>query len=539
LGQEAQPRRAAGGADPYAGRCLGGRYDVLFRLGAGRDAVVYAARDRDADRKVALKLLPGRDAASAASPQVRLHEARRLGSGDDRHVCEVIDVGVADDGTPFLVLDLLAGRSAARALTEDGSFEPAWAVEVAWQAASALAAAHALGVVHGAVDPSRVWLVGSAGAEGVKVFDFGAARAAGAGGAAAPAPGYAAPEVLLGREPDGRADVYAIGVLLYELLAGAHPFAGLRGDDLVDAALHVDPAPVERVRPGVGPALAAIVSKAMARDPVQRFASMAQLAAALGDLRTRAASPDASAVAPAPPAPSRRWGRVVAAGIALAALGGGGAFLQRARRAEAVVEGTAAEAAGPSGTPTATATATATPTPTSTSSTSTSTPTPTPTPTATATPAPTPRATAPSPSHAQARASRAAPVRIAAVAAPAVPAAQEPRPAAAPRPERPATTPLGDEAPAQPAAVAPALLQALVQERRSAVDGCIAEDPSVGGRMLLAVRVRADGTLAAVTRRSGGSSVVQRCIAKVMRAGRIPAPGRDAVGAVAIELDRP
>ncbi|MFL5299565.1 MAG: hypothetical protein ACJ79R_04385, partial [Anaeromyxobacteraceae bacterium] len=89
----------------------------------------------------------------------------------------------------------------------------------------------------------------------------------------------------------------------------------------------------------------------------------------------------------------------------------------------------------------------------------------------------------------------------------------------------------------QPAAIPSALLQAIVQERRSAIDGCIAEDPRVGGRMMLEVRARADGTFAAVTPRSGGSRVVQRCIAKVVQAGRIPAPGREAVGAVAIDLD--
>jgi eukaryotic-like serine/threonine-protein kinase len=481
LKQEGQPRGSARAADPYAGQCLGGRYDVLFRLGAGGDAVVYAARDREADRKVALKLLPGRDAASAASAQARLHEARRLGSGDDPRLCEVIDAGLAGDGTPFFVLDLLAGRSAAAALAADGSFEPARAVEVAWRAASALASAHALGVVHGAVDPTRVWLVGRAGAEGVKVIDFGAARAAAASGAAAATAAYVAPEVLLGRGADACADVYAVGVLLYELLAGVHPFAGLEGDDLLDAALHVDPEPVERVRPSVGPSLAAIVSKATARDPVQRFASMEQLVAALGDLRP-ALAPRAAPPEPEPPVgpatrPPRRRGRVVAMAIGAAAtlgLGLGELALQRARRAEPAAapgaEVTPA-AAAPSSTPAST------PTPTSTS-TSTSTATQTALATATAPPAPPP-----------------------------------------------------------PAAIAPALLQAIVQERRSAIDGCIAEDPRVGGRMMVEVRARADGTFAGVTPRSGGSRVVQRCIAKVVQGGRIPAPGREAVGAVAIDLD--
>jgi len=632
--QEPQPARPADGADPYVGRRLGGRYDVLFRLGAEGDAVAYAARDRDADRKVAVKLLPGCDAATAASAETRLREARRIGSGDDPRVCEVGDVGVAEDGTPFLVLDLLAGRPLARALEEARRFEPRRALDVAWQAASALASAHELGVVHGAVDPSNVWLVTSGGREGVKVLDFfGAARAHASSGAAVPERlGYQAPEVLQGRDPDGRADVYAVGVLLYEMLAGAHPFAGLDGDDLVEATLHVDPEPVERACPDVVPTLAAIVSKAMARDPVQRFGSMPQLVAALEDLRPAldAREPQAPprAAEPSTP-PPRRWG-VIAAGVAAAAaLGVGATALYRARTAPVVLQlespapgavavfrgnrhvlpyrERVARGSGPEpielsapgyrerkldltvdGDVVASLQLEPLPPPPAPPSAAAEKPPPAAEPLAASAVPPaqparakaaTPPATAPGPRAAPARtapASRAsapaprrtgaaapptnriahvaAPERVLApsppAAAPAVVASPAPQPnpkdargAGAPAPERlAAARPPAEEAPRpvappQPAAIAPAVLHAMVKEHRSAIEGCIAEDPTVGGRMLVEVRARADGTLAAVTPRSGGSRVVQRCVVRLLQSFRIPAPGREAVGDVAIDLD--
>jgi serine/threonine protein kinase len=321
-----------------AGRLLGGRYRMEALLASGGMGEVWAARDRLLDRAVAVKVLGGAFAGDGRAAERLRREARAAGRLEHPAIARMLDLG-EDGGRPYLVMELLEGESLAERIARAGPMGPAEAARVVAAVADALEAAHRAGVVHRDVKPGNVFLTSDGG---VKVLDFGIASAAGdtalTTGDLLGTAAYLAPERALGHQATAAADVYALGVVLYELLAGRRPFEAGSDIELAMAHVNADPVPLAMVAPSVPPPLAAACQQAMAKDPAARPRSAAAFARLVADpgpapaasrpLRRVSAAPATvplRAAASPPPRPrrARRRGLLVAlvvAGAVLAAL---------------------------------------------------------------------------------------------------------------------------------------------------------------------------------------------------------------------------
>jgi tetratricopeptide (TPR) repeat protein len=248
---------------PSVGDVLG-RYELIREIGRGGFGIVYAARDRELGRFVALKVLrPATRARALLASEWIQREADAAAQLNHPAIATLHDVGRWAGG-PFLVFELLEGQTLEDRL-QRGRISVREAVFIGLEIASGLAAAHAAGVVHRDLKPANVFLT----ADGrVKLLDFGLARVV--GGAVTPAggtPPFMAPEVWRGEEGDARTDVFAAGVLIHEMLTGDLPYPVTNGRP---AVLDAGPAPAPRAR-GVPTRLARTVQRAIARDPAQRL----------------------------------------------------------------------------------------------------------------------------------------------------------------------------------------------------------------------------------------------------------------------------
>jgi len=267
-------------------RLLAGRYRLGDDLGAGGTARVFRAVDERLGRAVAVKLLDSRIAASA-DPSGRerfLKECRTLAGFSHPGAVLVFDAG-EDDGDLFLVMELVEGDTLAHRLAHGGPLSVAESVRIASKILGVLAAAHSAGIVHRDVKPANI-LLGGAGM--VKLADFGIAKrfddieeSVTSTGFVVGTPRYLAPEQAMGESVTPATDVYAVGVLLYEMLAGRPPFVG---DSAVAIAVaqQASVAPdIRTVRPDVPNTVATAIAGSLALDPAQRPASAAQLEVAL------------------------------------------------------------------------------------------------------------------------------------------------------------------------------------------------------------------------------------------------------------------
>jgi serine/threonine-protein kinase len=265
-----------------------GNYRLEAEIGHGGMGAVYRARHLLLDRVAAVKILHPHLSGDESMVQRFLNEARAV--NDIRHprIVEVLDAGRLASGTPYIVMEHLDGQSLAARLRETGRLPPAVAVRTARQIAGALAAAHARGIVHRDLKPENVFLCdgGSDGAPRAKVLDFGIAKLradlAGAGAETRPTggllgtPQYMAPEQWrTGAVADPRIDVYALGLILFEMLSGTPPFLGDSWVDLLH--LHLSAAPPRMRDRGVDvpAALEAVVRRALAKEIGERLPSMA------------------------------------------------------------------------------------------------------------------------------------------------------------------------------------------------------------------------------------------------------------------------
>ncbi len=249
---------------------IGGRYEIVAPLGRGGMARVVRAKDLVLGRDVALKLLDGK---ASHELEIRFEREARAIARLDHPGC----VRILDSTRRFLVMELLEGETLAQRL-RTGPLDEATAVRIARGVLAALAHAHARGVLHRDVKPSNVMLVGAR----VVLIDFGLAcmqsdAAVTAAGMCVGSPSYVAPERLLGRAYDARADLYAVGVLLYEMLAGVRPFAGATPEETMQLALSRPPRPLRRVSPRIARA----VLRALAKDPARRFVDAEDMMSAL------------------------------------------------------------------------------------------------------------------------------------------------------------------------------------------------------------------------------------------------------------------
>jgi len=278
-------------------RLVGGRYETLERIGGGGMADVFRAHDRTLDRDVAVKIMRP---AFAQDPEFaeRFHrEAEALGSIDHPNIVRVLDYGTSTDG-PFIVMELVSGGTLRDLMRVRGRVDQYAATQIAAGIADGLDAAHIRGVLHRDLKPDNV-LLDSEGRP--KVADFGIARLAAATaitrtGEILGTPQYLAPEQMTEDVVDERADVYALGVILYEMLTGTQPTGGTTASEIVSRRLRADPRPPSRLV-AIAPAINTLVLRALARDPARRIRSAADLRAAL--LAIKPLTPPMSARAPA------------------------------------------------------------------------------------------------------------------------------------------------------------------------------------------------------------------------------------------------
>lgn len=289
------------------GTVLGGRYRLDAVLGRGGFGAVYRATQLDLGRPVALKVLHAQAVLGDALMRFE-REARATSSLGHPHIVQVTDFQAAP--TPFLVMELLPGRSLAETLQLEGRLEAHRAVRVGLQMLSALAATHRVGIVHRDIKPANVMLVPSAtGEDMVKVLDFGVAKDLNAptgnvhtqSGQLLGTVGYMAPEQAMGHGVGPRTDVYSVGVVLYRALCGARPYGEATGADLVRLLLTGVPfAPLHSRAPALPPQLCTLIDRALATDPQQRPPSAEAFAAELAVCMGMPVPPWASGVM-APP----------------------------------------------------------------------------------------------------------------------------------------------------------------------------------------------------------------------------------------------
>ncbi|HSR14869.1 MAG TPA: serine/threonine-protein kinase, partial [Gemmatimonadales bacterium] len=251
---------------------LEGRYQIVRELGAGGMATVYLAEDQKHHRPVAIKVLRP-ELASAIGPERFLREIEIAARLQHPHILPVYDSGEAD-GLLYYVMPFVEGESLGARLARDGALAVPDAVRILSEVADALGYAHQRGLVHRDIKPDNILLSG----QHALVADFGIARAVhDAGGErltqtgmALGTPAYMAPEQAAGGGVDHRADLYALGVLAYQALAGELPFRGHTAQQLVAAHLTEAPDPITKFRPGLPPVLAALVMRCLEKHPADR-----------------------------------------------------------------------------------------------------------------------------------------------------------------------------------------------------------------------------------------------------------------------------
>lgn len=256
---------------------LGGRYVAEREIAQGGMGVVYAGRDALLQRTVAIKVLrlePGRE-----SRDEFLREARAAAALRHVHIVDVYDAGVERD-LPYIVMEYVPGETLRDLLTREGPLDPLRAALLAAEIAEALDYAHRRGVVHCDVKPGNILLSPE---HGPKLVDFGIARAGAStdDGSIAGTAAYIAPEVVAGDAVDGRADVYSLAAVLYELLTGQPPHLERDLAEMIARRTRRRPLPPHERNPAVPHELSALVMRALEPDPAHRFATAAEFAAAL------------------------------------------------------------------------------------------------------------------------------------------------------------------------------------------------------------------------------------------------------------------
>jgi serine/threonine-protein kinase len=283
--------------EPLAAGSRIGNYEILERLGGGAMGEVYKARDQRLGRVVALKLLPADLARDPSARRRFLHEAKAVAALDHPNVATLYEAGESEGGRMFLALAFCEGETLEQKL-ERGPLPPPEAVSIARQIAQGLAAAHRLHIVHRDVKPANVVTLPDGKA---RLLDFGLAKMTGATslthlGSSPGTPAYKSPEQTRGEKVDPRSDLWALGVVLYEMLTGRLPFGGEYEQAVIYAILNEPPRPLDDGKT-FPRELDAIVEKALAKDPAKRYATAEEMDEDLsyipwapgrsGDARTR------------------------------------------------------------------------------------------------------------------------------------------------------------------------------------------------------------------------------------------------------------
>lgn len=271
-----------------AGKVVAEKYRVIRHLGQGGMCDVFEAENIVLKRRVALKVVKPKAGKEVA---VRLErEAQLVAAANHPNICDVYDAGRMADGTPFLVLEFLMGQTLAERLKQSGPLPLSTAYDLFTQILSGLHAAHGASIIHRDLKPQNVFLAERVGCPPVaKVMDFGLAKdLSGARGKTITAHGhtvgtksYMAPEQLRGERLDIRADIFAVGITLFEVLTMRHPFGGESAAEVHANILRAAPLKLADVRPDLPPAIAQVIGQALSKARDDRFATALAMQTAL------------------------------------------------------------------------------------------------------------------------------------------------------------------------------------------------------------------------------------------------------------------
>jgi serine/threonine-protein kinase len=261
-----------------------GRYRVERLLGRGAMGMIYLAHDPAIDREVAIKLiradlLGGEERADYVARFQ--HEAQAAGRCAHPNIVAVYDFAL-HEGNPYLAMEYVEGSNLSQVLARSGRFSPPAAVALIGQVLDALACAHGLGIVHRDVKPANILLLSD---QRVKMTDFGISRLDTSGltqtGSVIGTPSYMSPEQCRGEPADARSDLFCAGVVLYEVLSAARPFTGRNMTEIALQVMDQPPPDIRVIVPGLTPALVAVIERALAKRPADRFATASEMAASL------------------------------------------------------------------------------------------------------------------------------------------------------------------------------------------------------------------------------------------------------------------
>jgi TolB-like protein/Tfp pilus assembly protein PilF len=266
------------------GTLVAGKYRIVHEIGRGGMGIVYKAEDINLQRAVALKFLPAQWMSDPEARERFVHEARAASALDHSNICNIHEIGEAEDDRMYIAMAFYEGES-LREKMKQGPLKQEEALGIAVQAATGMAKAHQKGIVHRDIKPANL-LITSDGV--VKVVDFGLAKLAGQvkltrEGTTVGTVAYMSPEQAKGEAVDQRTDIWSLGVVLYEMLSGALPFKGDYERTLIHSILHQEPERLNRLRKDLPAGLEKIVFKALSKNPADRYQNMDEL---LEDLRS-------------------------------------------------------------------------------------------------------------------------------------------------------------------------------------------------------------------------------------------------------------
>ena len=274
------------------GELIAGKYRVDGVLGSGGMGVVLAATHLDLDRLVAVKLMRAELAEHPQAVDRLIREARLAAQFRGEHVCRVLDVGTVASGAPYIVMEYLEGSDLGALLSQHGPLEVETAVDFMLETAEALAEAHAANIIHRDLKPENLFVARELdGSPCIKVLDFGISKQLGAQSigraltnpsAALGSPFYMAPEQMRSaKDVDSRADLWAVGAILFELLTGRQAFDGETLPEVCGAVMSLNPPRATELRPEVPDGLSSVIARCLEKDVARRYQSILEVALAL------------------------------------------------------------------------------------------------------------------------------------------------------------------------------------------------------------------------------------------------------------------